>query len=147
MNKLVLSLLQNKRTIYVLLFLVVVLSLTIFIQKDNMQKEMELKVQFIEQKNMLRNELDDILDEHESLLDEYGQLNEELQKKDSLIKEKIIEIDNLINVKQDLQEALKKIDVLKFFSIDLNLMKLTISKKKFTIFNKLFNFVWIIFFF
>ena len=100
MIKIISSFLQNKITIYFLLFLVVVLSLTIFIQKDNMHKEMELKVQFIEQKNMLRNELDDILDEHESLLDEYGQLNEDLQEKDSLIKEKIIEIDNLINVKR-----------------------------------------------
>tara|TARA_B100000902_G_scaffold46014_1_gene53516 strand:+ start:4203 stop:5096 length:894 start_codon:yes stop_codon:yes gene_type:complete len=116
MIKIISSFLQNKITIYFLLFLVLVLSLTIFIQKDNMHKEMELKVQFIEQKNMLRNELDDILDEHESLLDEYGQLNEDLQEKDSLIKEKIIEIDNLINVKQDLQEAFKKIDILKSVS-------------------------------
>ena len=44
---------------------------------------MKLKVQFIEQKNMLRDELDDIIDEHDDLLDEYGELNDKLYEKDS----------------------------------------------------------------
>ena len=42
---------------------------------------MELKIQFIEQKNMLRDELDDLVDQHDDLLDEYGELNEHLHEK------------------------------------------------------------------
>ena len=43
---------------------------------------MELKVQFIEEKNILRDELDDLIDEHDELLDEYGILNDQLEDKD-----------------------------------------------------------------
>ena len=57
-----------------------------------MQQEMDLKVQFIEQKNMLRNQLDDIVDEHEDLLNEYGELNQDLQQKDSLIRQQVLEM-------------------------------------------------------
>ena len=44
---------------------VIGLIIFLFVQKKTMQQEMDLKVQFIEQKNMLRNQLDDIVDEHE----------------------------------------------------------------------------------
>ena len=77
---------------------------------------MQLKVQFIEQKNMLRDELDDIIDEHDDLLDEYGELNEQLHEKDSLIQEQIAEIRNLIRTKSDLKEARRKIEMLKSIS-------------------------------
>ena len=87
--------------------------LLLFLQKKEMQKQMQLKVQFIEQKNMLRDELDDIIDEHDDLLDEYGELNEQLQEKDSLIQEQIAEIRNLIRTKRDLKEARIKIETLK----------------------------------
>ena len=74
---------------------------------------MEVKVQFIEQKNMLRDQLDDIIDEHEDLLEEYGALNEQLQDKDSLIQSQIAEIKDLIRTQNNLQEAKKKIEILK----------------------------------
>jgi hypothetical protein len=81
-----------------------------------MEQQMQLKVQFIEQKNMLRDELDDIIDEHDDLLDEYGELNEQLHEKDSLIQQQIAEIRNLIRTKSDLNEARKKITALKDIS-------------------------------
>jgi hypothetical protein len=77
---------------------------------------MQLKVQFIEQKNMLRDELDDLIDEHDDLLDEYGDLNEQLHEKDSMIQQQIAEIRNLIRTKSDLNEARKKITALKDIS-------------------------------
>ena len=77
---------------------------------------MDMKIQFIEQKNMLRDELDDIIDEHDDLLDEYGELNEQLHEKDSLIQEQIAEIRNLIRTKSDLKEARRKIETLKSIS-------------------------------
>jgi len=73
-------------------------------------------VQFIEQKNMLRDELDDIIDEHDDLLDEYGEMNEQLHEKDSLIQKQIAEIRNLIRTKSDLKEARRKIETLKSIS-------------------------------
>ena len=77
---------------------------------------MDLKVQFIEQKNMLRNQLDDIIDEHEDLLDEYGELNQDLQQKDSVIRQQVLEINSLLETKKDLKQAFKKIEVLKTIS-------------------------------
>ena len=74
---------------------------------------MDLKIQFIEQKNILRDELDDLIDEHDDLLEEYGDLNEQLFQKDSLIQQQIGEIRNLIRTKNDLKEARLKIENLK----------------------------------
>tara|TARA_B100001769_G_C22003831_1_gene539414 strand:+ start:109 stop:900 length:792 start_codon:yes stop_codon:yes gene_type:complete len=81
-----------------------------------MQQEMDLKVQFIEQKNMLRNQLDDIVDEHEDLLNEYGELNKDLQHKDSVIRQQVLEINSLLETKKDLKQATEKIEVLKTIS-------------------------------
>ena len=77
---------------------------------------MQLKVQFIEQKNMLRDELDDLIDKHDDLLDEYGDLNEQLSEKDSVIQHQIAEIRNLIRTKSNLNEAKRKIIALKDIS-------------------------------
>ena len=88
----------------------------LFFQQKKMEQQMELKVQFIEQKNMLRDELDDLIDEHDDLLDEYGELNEQLHEKDSVIQHQIAEIRNLIRTKSDLNEAKKKIAALKDIS-------------------------------
>ena len=94
-------------------FIILVLIASLFFQKNKMNEQMELKIQFIEQKNMLRDELDDLIDEHDELLDEYGDLNNHLQDKDSIIQNKIAEIRNLIRTENNLNEARKKIGILK----------------------------------
>ena len=43
-------------------------------QKEQMQKQMDIKIQFVEEKNQLRDELDDLIDEHDNLLEEYSGL-------------------------------------------------------------------------
>ena len=98
----------------ILFFGVIVLLLigSLFFWKNKMKEQMDLQVQFIEQKNMLRDELDDLIDEHDELLEEYGNLNDQLQDKDSIIQNQITEIRNLIRTKEDLTEARKKIAVL-----------------------------------
>ena len=106
----------KRRIVYFFLIIVVILSASLYLQKSKMEQQMQLKVQFIEQKNMLRDELDDIIDEHDDLLDEYGELNEQLHEKDSMIQEQISEIRNLIRTKSDLNEARKKIAALKDIS-------------------------------
>jgi hypothetical protein len=106
----------KKRIIYFFLIIIFTLLASLYLQKSKMEQQMQLKVQFIEQKNMLRDELDDIIDEHDDLLDEYGELNEQLHEKDSLIQEQIAEIRNLIRTKSDLKEARRKIETLKSIS-------------------------------
>jgi uncharacterized membrane-anchored protein YhcB (DUF1043 family) len=96
--------------------LVVIFIAVLSLQQNKMEQQMELKIQFIEQKNMLRDELDDLIDEHDDLLDEYGELNEHLHEKDSIIQHQIAEIRNLIRTKSDLKEAQQKIVALKDIS-------------------------------
>jgi hypothetical protein len=103
---------KNKAILF-LFSVIVFLIFYLFYQKDSMKKQMDLKIQFIEQKNILRDELDDLIDEHDDLLEEYGDLNNQLYQKDSLIQEQIAEIRNLIRTKNDLREARLKIENLK----------------------------------
>ena len=98
--------------VYFFLIIIITLLASLYLQKSKMEQQ----VQFIEQKNMLRDELDDIIDEHDNLLDEYGELTEQLHEKDSLIQEQIAEIRNLIRTKSNLKEARRKIETLKSIS-------------------------------
>ena len=79
---------NQPKTRNVLIFFIILVSIlvsSLFFQKKQMNQQMKLKVQFIEQKNMLRDELDDLIDEHDDLLSEYGDLNQQLYKQDSII--------------------------------------------------------------
>jgi len=106
----------SKRINILFTIFLLLLTLVFFIQQNKMKKQMELKVQFIEQKNMLRDELDDLIDDHDELLNEYGDLNNQLHEKDSVIQYQISEIRNLIRTQNDLAEAKKKIAILKEIS-------------------------------
>ena len=105
-----------RRVILFFSLLVVLLCWLLFSQKKKMEHQMELKIQFIEQKNMLRDELDDIIEEHDELLDEYSELNDQLHEKDSVIQKQISEIRDLIRVESDLKLAREKIESLKKIS-------------------------------
>ena len=107
------SRIKNNKLIVLLFVVVTVLIFSLIYQKKTMEHQMDLKIQFIEQKNILRDELDDLIDEHDDLLEEYGDLNEQLFQKDSLIQQQIAEIRNLIRTKNDLKEASLKIENLK----------------------------------
>ena len=106
----------NRKVIILFIGIVFLLIASLFFQQNKMEQQMQLKVQFIEQKNMLRDELDDLIDEHDDLLDEYGDLNEQLHDKDSVIQHQIADIRNLIRTKSDLSEARRKITTLKDIS-------------------------------
>ena len=106
----------KKKGFYILLVIVIGLLVAIFFQQRKIKKDQELEMQFFEEKNALRDDLDNIIDTHDDLLDEYGELNEQLLVKDSLIQEQIAEIRNLIRTKSDLKEAREKIETLKSIS-------------------------------
>ncbi len=95
----------NRRVIILFIGIVILLIVSLFFQQHRMEQQMQLKVQFIEQKNMLRDELDDLIDEHDDVLDEYGDLNDQLYEKDSVIQHQIAEIRNLIRTKSDLNDS------------------------------------------
>ena len=89
------------------------MSLVYFFQKEQMQKQMDIKIQFVEEKNQLRDELDDLIDEHDNLLEEYSGLGDQLQVQDSIIKQQISDIRGLLRNENDLKLAREKIDRLK----------------------------------
>ena len=107
---------KNNKLLVALFILILLLMSSLFYQSESMKKQMDLKIQFIEQKNIIRDELDDLVDEHDELLEEYGDLNNQLFEKDSLIQNQIAEIKNLIRNKKDLKEARIKIENLKRIS-------------------------------
>lgn len=98
-----------------IVFVFIILSLvsSLFFQKEQMQKQMDIKIQFVEEKNQLRDELDDLIDEHDNLLEEYSGLGDQLQVQDSIIKQQISDIRGLLRKENDLKLAREKIDRLK----------------------------------
>jgi len=98
-----------------IVFIFIILSLvsSLFFQKEQMQKQMDIKIQFVEEKNQLRDELDDLIDEHDNLLEEYSGLGNQLQVQDSIIKQQISDIRGLLRKENDLKLAREKIDRLK----------------------------------
>ena len=107
---------NNRKWIIFFGLFVVGLIVLLAVQQNSMEQQIQLKVQFIEEKNMLRDDLDDLIDEHDDLLYEYGDLNEQLHNKDSIIQQQISEIRNLIRTKSDLRAARQKIESLKSIS-------------------------------
>ena len=98
-----------------IVFIFIILSLvsSLFFQKEQMKKQMDIKIQFVEEKNQLRDELDDLIDEHDNLLEEYSGLGDQLQVQDSIIKRQISDIRSLLRKENDLKLAREKIDRLK----------------------------------
>ena len=97
----------------VFVFIILFLVSSLFFQKEQMQKQMDIKIQFVEEKNQLRDELDDLIDEHDNLLEEYSGLGNQLQVQDSIIKQQISDIRGLLRKENDLKLAREKIDRLK----------------------------------
>jgi hypothetical protein len=113
------SLFRDKRIKRIVLALggLVVLLLTLLLwQSNRFEEQVALKTQFIEEKNALRDDLDDLIDEHELLKGEYGDLNEQLHDKDSTIQAYAADIKRLLRTEGQLKEAKRKIVRLKEIS-------------------------------
>lgn len=113
------SLFRDKRIKRIVLALggLVVLLLTLLLwQSNRFEEQVALKTQFIEEKNALRDDLDDLIDEHELLKGEYGDLNEQLHDKDSTIQAYAADIKRLLRAEGQLKEAKRKILRLKEIS-------------------------------
>lgn len=107
---------KTKRIITVLGIAVILLLISLIWQSMQFDKQVALKTQFIEEKNALRDDLDDLIDEHEFLKDEHSELNEQLFEKDSLINAYAADIKKLLRSENQLIEAKRKIIRLKEIS-------------------------------
>ena len=113
------SLLKNKRFRNVIIILTILISLMlvfIIFRENQYQKNIETVIQYEEEKNNLRDNLDDLIDEHELLKDEYGDLSNQLEKRDSTILAYANEIKQLLRSKGELSRAKVKIKRLKNIS-------------------------------
>jgi len=104
---------SKSKWLYILLGIIVVLTSFLIFNQIEEKKQNAIRIQYIEEKNVLRDDLDDLIDQHDELLEEYGDLNKQLHDEDSIIQSQIAEIRSLIRNKDDLTEARKKIAVLK----------------------------------
>lgn len=107
---------KTKRIITALGIAVLLLLISLIWQSWQFEKQVALKTQFIEEKNALRDDLDDLIDEHEFLKDEHSELNEQLFEKDSLINAYAADVKKLLRSENQLNEAKRKITRLKEIS-------------------------------
>jgi len=107
---------KSRRIIIILSVLSFILILIMFFRESKHQEQIETVIQYEQEKNTLRDNLDDLIDEHEILKDEYGELSQQLERKDSTILAYADEIKKLLRTKGQLQQAKNKIERLKEIS-------------------------------
>lgn len=107
---------KTKRLVLVLSLSVFGLLLLLLWQNSRFDEQVALKTQFIEEKNALIDNLDDLIDEHELLKDDYGDLSEQLNERDSTIQAYAADIKRLLRSEGKLKEAKRKIIRLKDIS-------------------------------
>ena len=100
---------KTKRIILALGTAVALLFISLVWQSARFEQQVALKTQFIEEKNALRDDLDDLIDEHELLKDEHSDLNDQLHQRDSLIRAYTSDIKKLLRSEGQLKEAKRKI--------------------------------------
>lgn len=108
---------KSKKVIYSLALLLVALIVVLLVREGKHQEQIETVIQYEQEKNTLRDNLDDLIDEHEILKDEYSDLSNQLVEKDSTILAYADEIKKLLRTKGQLQEARQKILRLKEISM------------------------------
>lgn len=108
---------KARRLIYALVISLLVLLIFLAIRESQHQQQIETVIQYEQEKNTLRDNLDDLIDEHENLKEEYSDLSDQLYQRDSTIMAYADEIKKLIRTKGQLVEAKKKIKRLKQISM------------------------------
>lgn len=107
---------KSRRVILVLSALLAFLLIFMIFRENQYQENIETVIQYEDEKNSLRDNLDDLIDEHEILKDEYGDLSNQLEERDSTILAYADEIKQLLRSKGELSQAKAKIRRLKDIS-------------------------------
>ena len=63
---------QSKKWQYILGGAILILAVFLFVQNKKIEKQQALKIQFIEEKNALRDDLDDLIDDHDNLFEQFA---------------------------------------------------------------------------
>ena len=104
---------RSRRIIILLSGFISIILIYIIIRENQFQKNLETVIQYEEEKTSLRDNLDDLIDEHEILKSEYGELSDQLEDRDSTILAYADEIKQLLRSKGELTQARVKIRRLK----------------------------------
>ena len=107
---------KSRRVIILLSVLVSLMLIFMLFRENQYQQNLETVIQYEEEKTNLRDNLDDLIDEHELLKNEYGDLSEQLEDRDSTILAYADEIKQLLRSKGELTQAKVKIKKLKEIS-------------------------------
>ena len=107
---------KSRRIIIILSVLLCIILIFIVVRENHFQNTLETVIQYEEEKTSLRDNLDDLIDEHEILKDEYGDLSDQLEERDSTILAYADEIKQLLRSKGELTQARAKIRRLKEIS-------------------------------
>lgn len=107
---------KSRKVIIILLTFIFGMLIFMISRESQYQKNIETVIQYEEEKNSLRDNLDDLIDEHELLKDEHSDLSDQLEKRDSTILAYANEIKQLLRSKGELDQARLKIKRLKDIS-------------------------------
>ena len=107
---------KSRRIIILLSVLLTFILIFIVVRENQFQNTLETVIQYEEEKTSLRDNLDDLIDEHEILKDEYGDISDQLEERDSTILAYADEIKQLLRSKGELSQARAKINRLKEIS-------------------------------
>ncbi len=107
---------KSRRVIFILSVLLAFILIFILFRENQYKKNLETVIQYEEEKNSLRDNLDDLIDEHEILKEEYSDLSGQLLDRDSTILAYADEIKQLLRSKGELSQARAKIKILKDIS-------------------------------
>ena len=108
---------KTRRLVVGLILSLIIMILFFIVRESQHQQQIEAVIQFEQEKNTLRDNLDDLIDEHEILKEEYSDLSAQLSSRDSTIMAYADEIKKMIRTNGQLQEARKKIKRLKQISM------------------------------
>tara|TARA_B100000683_G_scaffold72066_1_gene70580 strand:- start:9875 stop:10789 length:915 start_codon:yes stop_codon:yes gene_type:complete len=107
---------RTKRIIFALVSAVSILFLLLVLQRMHSKEQMAAFEAKVIEETALRDDLDDLIDEHDLLRNEYSELNDQLFQKDSIIRAYAADIKKLLRSEGQLKEAKRKIVRLKEIS-------------------------------
>ena len=107
---------RTKRVFIALVAAVFVLFILLVLQRMHSKDQMAAFEAKVIEETALRDDLDDLIDEHDLLRNEYAELNDQLFQKDSIIRSYAADIKKLLRSEGQLKEAKRKIVRLKEIS-------------------------------
>lgn len=110
----------NKTTVSILIIIIVLqtalcafMAWKLYSTQSKIEVIVKERLESTEERDDIKAELDSLIAEHEKIKSQYGELNNKLSEKDSLIQSQIREITSLMGSNVDLKRLRKKMDALR----------------------------------